>query len=203
MAAPQGPNLGLTKPGIRPIRKDEENPSAKRPPGRVKRQKDGDSQPKAKAKAKAKASSGGVGDWTLFAELPHVGELELDSDSELVESVVPFKRLRGSKFSFVPGKDEMGEDLPKDDMSPYTIKQTYVMQKVIDGDADEKREYDEAVATRDKAVVRAFVNSLIPKSATYAWAVTGDLSSSTTEHTVQFEEKVWGVCQNIIRPSYT
>ena len=95
----------------------------------MKRQKDGDSQPKAKAKAKAKASSGGVGDWTLFAELPHVGELELDS----------------------------------------------------------------AVAGKDKDVIRAFVNSLVAKNATYSWVVTGgDLSKATAEHTVQFEEKVWG-----------
>ena len=193
MAAPQGPNLGLTKPGIRPIRKDEENPSAKRPPGRVKRQKDGDSQPKAKAKAKAKASSGGVGDWTLFAELPHVGELELDSDSELVESVVPLKRLRGSKFSFVPGKDELGRDLPTDDMSKYSPKQKYVMQKIIEGDPEKKQEYEEAVAGKDKDVIRAFVNSLVAKNATYSWVVTGgDLSKATAEHTVQFEEKVWG-----------
>ena len=171
------------------------------PKGRTKKQKGGDEKPKGKAKAKAKASSATVGDWAAFADVPAPVQHEVDSED--VDSVVPFKRARGSKFSFEPGKDEMGEDLPKDDMSPYTIKQKYVMQKVIDGDADKKREYDEAVATRDKAVVRAFVNSLIPKSATYAWAVTGDLSSSTTEHTVQFEEKVWGVCQNIIRPSYT
>ena len=142
---------------------------AKRPPGRVKKQKDGDSQPKAKAKAKAKASSGGVGDWALFAELPHVGELEPDSDSELVESVVPFKRLRGSKFSFVPGKDEMGRDLPTDDMSKYSIKQKYVMLKIIEGDAEKKQEYDEAVATKDKAVIRAYVNSQVAKNARYAW----------------------------------
>ena len=164
----------------------------------MKRQKDGDSQPKAKAKAKAKASSGGVGDWTLFAELPHVGELEPDSDSELVESVVPFKRLRGSKFSFVPGKDEMGRDLPTDDMSPYTIKQKYVMLKIIEGDAEKKQEFDEAVATKDKAVIRAYVNSQVAKNATYSWAVTGDLSKSTAEHTVLFQEKVWGVRQSIL-----
>ena len=142
---------------------------AKRPPGRVKKQKDGDSQPKAKAKAKAKASSGGVGDWALFADLPHVGELEPDSDSELVESVVPFKRLRGSKFSFVPGKDELGRDLPTDDMSKYSIKQKYVMLKIIEGDAEKKQEYDEAVATKDKAVIRAYVNSQVANNASYAW----------------------------------
>ena len=52
---------------------------------------------------------------------------------------VPFKRLQGSKFSFVPGKDEMGRDLPTDDMSPYSIKQKYVMLKIIKGDAEKGR----------------------------------------------------------------
>ena len=192
----------MTKPGIRPIRKDEDVLLATpQPKGRARKQKGGDEKPKGKAKAKAKASSATLGDWAAFAEVPAPVQNEIVSMD--ADSVVPFKRARGSKFFFEPGKDENGEDLPKDDMSPNTIKQNYVLQKVIDGDADKKREYAEALATRDKAVVRAFVNSLIPKSATYAWAVTGELASSTTEHTVQFEEKVWGVCQNIIRPSYT
>ena len=167
--------------------------AAPRPQGRLKKQKDGDSQPKAKAKAKAKASSAGFGDWSVFADLPNAGEQEPDSDSEFYESLVPFKRLRGSKFSFVPGKDELGRDLPTDDMSKYSPKQKYVMQKIIEGDPEKKQEYEEAVAGKDKDVIRAFVNSLVAKNATYSWVVTGgDLSKATAEHTVQFEEKVWG-----------
>ena len=145
---------------------------AKRPPGRVKRQKDGDSQPKAKAKAKAKASSAGFGDWSVFASLPNAGEQDAgqpDSDTEFYESLVPFKRLRGSKFSFVPGKDESGRDLPTDDMSKYSPKQKYVMLKIIEGDAEKKQEFDEAVATKDKAVIRAYVNSQVANNARYAW----------------------------------
>ena len=93
----------------------------------------------------------------------------------------------------------MGKDLPIDDMSPYTGKQKYVMQKIIDGDAEKKQEYDEAVATRDKAVIRAYVNSQVPKSATYAWAVAaGDDAKSTADHTVLFQEKVWGVRPSIL-----
>jgi hypothetical protein len=171
------------------------------PKGRARKQNGGDEKPKGKAKAKAKASSAGVGDWEAFAGQHDAGQHDAgqpDSDAEFADSLVPFKRLRGSKFSFVPGKDEMGEDLPKDDMSPHTSKQKYVMQKIIDGDAEKKQEYDEAVATRDKAVIRAYVNSQVPKSATYAWAVTGDASSSTAEHTVLFQEKVWGVRQSIL-----
>ena len=140
--------------------------------GRKRKQKDGDEQPKGKAKAKAKASSAGFGDWSAFAGQPDAGEQDAgqpDSDTEFYESLVPFKRLRGSKFSFVPGKDEMGRDLPTDDMSPYTIKQKYVMQKIIEGDAEKKQEYDEAVAAKDKAVIRAYVNSQVAKNARYAW----------------------------------
>ena len=143
-----------------------------------------------------------MGDWAAFAGQHAAGQQDAgqhDSDDELADnSFVPCKRVRGSKFSFVLGKNEMGEDLPSDDMSPYSRKQAYVMQKIIEGDAEKKREYDDAVATQDKAVIRAFVNSQVPKSATYAWAVTGGASSSTAEHTVLFEEKVWGVRQSII-----
>jgi hypothetical protein len=143
-----------------------------------------------------------VGDWAAFAGKHDAGQQDAgqhDSDDELDDnSFVPCKRVRGAKFSFVPGKDEMAEDLPKDDMSPYSRKQAYVMQKIIEGDAEKKREYDDAMATQDKAVIRAFVNSQVPKNATYAWAVTGGASSSAAEHTVLFEEKVWGVRQSII-----
>ena len=140
----------------------------------------------------------GVGDWAAFADAGEQDAGQHESDGEFADSLVPCKRVRGSKFSFVPGKNEMGEDLPKDDMSPYTRKQAYVMQKIIDGDAEKKREYDDAVATQDKAVIRAFVNSQVSKRATYAWAVSGSASSSAAEHTVLFEEKVWGVRQSII-----
>ena len=201
MAAPQGPNRGLTKPGIRPIRKDDASvaPQAK---SRARKQSGGEEQPKGKAKAKAKASSAGVGDWEAFAGQHDAGPV--DSDAEFEASLVPVKRLRGNRFPFVPGQDEMGKDLPIDDMSPYTGKQKYVMQKIIDGDAEKKKEYDEAVATRDRKVICAYVNSQVPKNATYSWSVAaGDDAKCTAEHTVQFEEKVWGVCQNIIRPSYT
>ena len=196
-------NRGLTKPGIRPIRKDGDDALGPLANARVRKQRGGEEKPKgkAKAKAKAKASSAGFGDWAAFAGQLDAGQPDAgqpDSDAEFYDSLVPFKRLRGSKFPFVPGKDEMGEDLPKDDMSPYTGKQKYVMQKIIGGDAEKKQEYDEAVATRDKAVIRAYVNSQVPKSATYAWAVTGDASSSTAEHTVLFQEKVWGVRQSIL-----
>ena len=183
----------MTKPGIRPIRKDGDALVAPQAKSRGRKQTGGEEQPKgkAKAKAKAKASSAGFGDWAAYAGQLDADAGQPDSDAEFEASLVPFKRLRGSKFPFVPGKDEMGKDLPIDDMSPYTGKQKYVMQKIIDGDAEKKQEYDEAVATRDKAVVRAFVNSQVPKSATYAWAVTVDSS-----------EKVWGVHQSIIRSSY-
>ena len=65
-----------------------------------------------------------------------------------------------------------------------------------------KQEYDDAVASRDKAVIRAFVNSQVPKSATYAWAVFGDEEKSTAESTVQFQEKVWGVRPTILDPAF-
>jgi hypothetical protein len=86
-------------------------------------------------------------------------------------ALVPYKKMRGSRFCFVPGKDDMGRDLPTDDVSAYSGKQKYVMQKIIEKDADKKQEYDDAVATRSKDVLRAYVNSQVPKNATYAWAV--------------------------------
>ena len=173
---------------------------------RVRKQRGGEEKPKAKAKAKAKASSAGFGDWAAFAGQLDAGQPDAgqpDSDAEFYDSLVPFKRLRGSKFSFVPGKDEMGRDLPTDDMSKYSPKQKYVMLKIIEGDAEKKQEYDEAVATRDRAVIRAFVNSQVPKSATYAWAVlASNEERSTAESTVQFQEKVWGVRPSILDPAF-
>ena len=75
------------------------------------------------------------------------------------------------RFCFVPGKDVMGRDLPIDDVSAYTGKQKYVMQKIIEKDATKKQEYDDAVATRSRDVLRAYVNSQVPKNAKYGWTV--------------------------------
>jgi hypothetical protein len=193
----------MTKPGIRPIRKDGAGPVAK---SRKRKQSDGEEQPKGKAKAKAKAKSlsAVLGDWQAYAGQPEADPADApDSDAEFETRLVPFKRARGSKYPFVPGKDEMGRPLPTDDMSAYSGKQKYVMQKIIDADAEKKQEYDEAVATRDRAVIRAYVNSQVPKSATYAWAVlAGDEEKSTAESTVLFQEKVWGVRPSILDPAF-
>ena len=75
------------------------------------------------------------------------------------------------RFCFVPGKDVMGRDLPIDDVSAYTGKQKYVIQKIIEKDATKKQEYDDAVATRSRDVLRAYVNSQVPKNAKYGWTV--------------------------------
>ena len=193
----------MTKPGVRPIRKDGAGPVAK---GRKRKQSDdGEEKPKGKAKAKAKAKSltASLGEWQAYAGQPEADPPDApDSDKEFESRLVPFKRARGSKFPFVPGQDEFGRPLPSDDMSAYSSKQKYVMQKIIEADAEKKQEYDDAVATRDKAVIRAFVNSLVPKSATYAWAVFGDEEKSTAESTVQFQEKVWGVRPSILDPAF-
>jgi hypothetical protein len=192
----------MTKPGIRPIRKDGAGPVAK---SRKRKQSDGEEQPKGKAKAKAKAKSlsAVLGDWQAYAGQPEADPPDApDSDAEFESRLVPFKRARGSKYPFVPGKDEWGRPLPTDDMSAYSGKQKYVMQKIIEADAEKKQEYDDAVASRDKAVIRAFVNSQVPKSATYAWAVFGDEEKSTAESTVQFQEKVWGVRPTILDPAF-
>jgi hypothetical protein len=193
----------MTKPGVRPIRKDGAGPVAK---GRKRKQSDdGEEKPKGKAKAKAKAKSltASLGEWQAYAGQPEADPPDApDSDKEFESRLVPFKRARGSKFPFVPGQDEFGRPLPSDDMSAYSSKQKYVMQKIIEADAEKKQEYDDAVASRDKAVIRAFVNSQVPKSATYAWAVFGDEEKSTAESTVQFQEKVWGVRPTILDPAF-
>ena len=193
----------MTKPGIRPIRKDGAGPVAK---SRKRKQSDGEEQPKGKAKAKAKAKSlsAVLGDWQAYAGQPEADPPDApDSDKEFESRLVPFKRARGSKFPFVPGQDEFGRPLSSDDMSAYSSKQKFVMQKIIEADAEKKQEYDDAVASRDKAVIRAFVNSQVPKSATYAWAVlAGDEEKSTAESTVLFQEKVWGVRPSILDPAF-
>jgi hypothetical protein len=168
---------------------------------RVRKQSGGEAQPKgkAKAKAKAKAASGSCGDWAAWATSAD-GDPADNSETEFEAlALVPYKKPRGSRFCFVPGKDEMGRDLPTDDVSAYSAKQKYVMDKIIEKDADKKQEYDDAVGTRSKDTLRAYVNSQVPKNATYAWAVVaGDDAKSTAEHTVLFQEQVWGVRLSII-----
>ena len=128
----------MTKPGIRPIRKDGAGPVAK---SRKRKQSDGEEQPKGKAKAKAKAKSltASLGEWQAYAGQPEADPPDApDSDKEFESRLVPFKRARGSKFPFVPGQDEFGRPLPSDDMSAYSSKQKYVMQKIIEADAEKK-----------------------------------------------------------------
>ena len=192
----------MTKPGVRPIRKEDAAPLAK---GRKRKQNDdGEAKPKGKAKAKAKAKSlASMGDWQAYASQLEADPPDApDSDREFENRLMPFKKARGSKFLFVPGQDEFGRPLPTDDMSAFNSKQKYVVQKVIEADDEHKQKYDAAVATRDKGVIRAFVNSLVPKSCTYAWAVQGDTEKSTAESTIEFQEKVWGVHPTILDPAF-
>ena len=66
-------------------------------------------------------------------------------------------------------QDEDGNDLPKDDMSPYSPKQKYVFLKMLNPDPEKQKEYEAVVATKDKDVLRAYINSQVGKNATYAW----------------------------------
>ena len=197
-------NWGLTKPGIRPIRKDDDALVAPQANARVRKQRGGEEKPKgkAKAKAKAKAASGSCGDCAAWATSADGDPPDSETEFEALASV-PYKKMRGSRFCFVPGKDDMGRDLPTDDVSAYSAKQKYVTDKIIEKDADKKQEYDDAVGTRSKDTLRAYVNSQVPKNATYAWAVVaGDDAKSTAEHTVLFQEKVWGVRPSILDPAF-
>ena len=90
-------------------------------------------------------------------------------------------------------QDEDGNVLPKDDMTPYTPKQKYVFLKMVNQDPEKQKEHEAVVATKDKDVLRAYINSQVGKNATYAWTVAAAPATASLARTVVSESKVGGL----------
>ena len=96
---------------------------------------------------------------------------------------------RSKKQCFELGKDEDGNALPDNDVSPYTAKQIYVLKKVIGTDEEKAKQFDALMlGTKNKNKMRMFVNSQVPKSATYSWGIA--LSSSSSSASIERERTV-------------
>lgn len=92
------------------------------------------------------------------------------------------------KPCFELGKDEDGNALPDNDGSPYTAKQIYVLKKVIGTDEEKAKQFDALMLAKTKnksQKMRMFVNSQVPKSATYSWGIA--LSSSSSSASIERE----------------
>ena len=85
---------------------------------------------------------------------------------------------RSKKQRFELGKDEDGNALPDNDVSPYTAKQIYVLKKVIGTDEEKAKQFDALRLAKNKKKMKMFVNSQVPKSATYSWGIAFSSSSS-------------------------
>ena len=86
---------------------------------------------------------------------------------------------RSKKPGFELGKDEDGNALPDNDVSPYTAKQIYVLKKVIGTDEEKAKQFDALRLAKNKKKMKMFVNSQVPKSATYSWGIARSSSSSS------------------------
>jgi hypothetical protein len=96
---------------------------------------------------------------------------------------------RSKKQRFELGKDEDGNALPDNDVSPYTAKQIYVLKKVIGTDEEKAEQFDALMlGTKNKNKMRMFVNSQVPKSATYSWGIA--FSSSSSSASIERERTV-------------
>ena len=95
---------------------------------------------------------------------------------------------RSKKQGFELGKDEDGNALPDNDVSPYTAKQIYVLKKVIGTDEEKGKQFDALMLAKNKKNMKMFVNSQVPKSATYSWGIA--LSSSSSSASIERERTV-------------
>ena len=95
---------------------------------------------------------------------------------------------RSKKQGFELGKDEDGNALPDNDVSPYTAKQIYVLKKVIGTDEEKAKQFDALRLVKNKKKMKMFVNSQVPKSATYSWGIA--LSSSSSSASIERERTV-------------
>ena len=95
---------------------------------------------------------------------------------------------RSKKQGFELGKDEDGNALPDNDVSPYTAKQIYVLKKVIGTDEEKAKQFDALRLAKNKKKMKMFVNSQVPKSATYSWGIA--LSSSSSSASIERERTV-------------
>ena len=95
---------------------------------------------------------------------------------------------RSKKQGFELGKDEDGNALPDNDVSPYTAKQIYVLKKVIGTDEEKAKQFDALRLVKNKEKMKMFVNSQVPKSATYSWGIA--LSSSSSSASIERERTV-------------
>ena len=95
---------------------------------------------------------------------------------------------RSKKVCFELGKDEDGNALPDNDDSPYTAKQIYVLKKVIGTDEEKAKQFDALRLVKNKKKMKMFVNSQVPKSATYSWGIA--LSSSSSSASIERERTV-------------
>jgi len=149
--------------------------------------------PKAKAKRKAKASPKkrsapkpraapkkvdplALGDWAdVILQQAGEEEDEISAEEDVIEPQAK-KRMR-----FELGFDEDGNALPDNDASPYTPKQIYVLRKVIGTDQEKAKQFDALMAAKNKKDLRIFVNSLVPKNASFGWGLSSGSSSSTIQ----------------------
>lgn len=141
---------------------EETKPEAKKKA----RSKRGPAKPKPNAKAGLSC-----GAWATFQP-----EEEDPSDGE-VEEVIPANLPKKVRFEL--GKKPDGTSLPLDDTTPYTPKQIFVLKKVIKDLPEKAQAFEEVLATRDKSVIRAFVNAHVPKDASYAWCLSSVPAAET------------------------
>ena len=115
-------------------------------------------------------------------------------DADLSEADdMPAKRRVVGKKGVAPGVDSRGNDLPKDDAQPYSVEQAYVIKQLCAAEANTKMEFDKCKGRHEK---RAFVNSLVPRDATYGLRIDpalakGHIQRIVTEKRTSNEEEQW------------
>ena len=91
---------------------------------------------------------------------------ENSSDTDTADgSLKGAKQARGSLQVLTPGVNaETGEKLSTNCQDPYSPKQKYVMDKLMETNSDIQKHWDTLTSRSEK---RQFVNSLIPKEVSY------------------------------------
>lgn len=89
------------------------------------------------------------------------------------DAAKPPLRVTGKK-GVAPAVDSTGQPLPEDNHEPYTKEQAFVMKKLCEQDAATKSEFDKNKSREQR---RCFVNSMIPRDATYGLRIDPKLAA--------------------------
>lgn len=118
--------------------------------------------PKSKAKAKAKAARRPPGQWADWGDDDEGGadnDKAVEEENKDEADPAP-KRVRSCKQVLRLGKDEDGNDLPKDDESPWSKTQKHVWDKTVQMLPESMvKEFNDAVKRKDYVFVGASSDS--------------------------------------------